>query len=79
MQHQSLSLSDGGGGSGGGVPLSSFDSSTAAVVGTAGQSSSFDGSAMHQSHQHAQYQINHQVYSGGAPVTPTLQQQQAVQ
>ena len=75
MQHQSLSLSDGGGG---GVPSSSFDSPTAAVVGTVGQStgSSFDGSAMHQSHQHAQYQINHQVYSGGAPVTPTLQQQQ---
>ena len=64
VQQQSLNLSDGG------VP-SSFDSSTAAATGGREQSSSFE--------QHAQYQINHQVYSGGAPVTPTLQQQQAVQ
>ena len=66
----------------GGMPSSSFDSSTMAVAGRE-QSGSFDGSSsiqqqQHQS-QHAQYQINHQVYSGGAPVTPTLQQQQAVQ
>jgi hypothetical protein len=72
VQQQSLNLSDGG------VPSSSFDSSP----GGREQSGSFDGSSLQhqqQQQQHAQYQISHQVYSGGAPVTPTLQQQQPVQ
>ena len=68
VQQQSLNLSDG-------VP-SSFDSSMAAV-GREQQSGSFEGSSVQQ--QHAQYQINHQVNNGGAPLTPTQQQQQAVQ